>query len=175
MIPIRPQADATNKLSRGAKAESITTGVSIDRLDQIGTADAVPSTLEACLWQSSITNYQTADVPPSTLGSLHKSTTGSPHKRKGYLGQDCRRKASIAAIASRRMRSTSASTASSSSFAPGTTCLFKLFSSAKSVFSSVVKTSASYLEPAMRFFSSWMRCLVAWTLASRSSSSFSKR
>jgi hypothetical protein len=43
MIPIRPQADATSKLSRGAKAESMTIGVgntgseerpiSIDRLD----------------------------------------------------------------------------------------------------------------------------------------------
>jgi hypothetical protein len=53
MIPIRPQADATSKLSRGAKAESTRIGVgnignkerpiSIDRLDQIRTADAVPS------------------------------------------------------------------------------------------------------------------------------------
>jgi hypothetical protein len=77
MIPIRPQADATSKLSRGAEAESTTIGVgntgseerpiSVDRLDQIRTADAVPSTLEVCLWQSSIAGYQTADVPPSTL------------------------------------------------------------------------------------------------------------
>jgi hypothetical protein len=59
--------------------------MSIDRLNQIRTADAVPSTLEVCLWQSSITDYQTADVPPSTLGSLHKNTIGSLHKNTKFI------------------------------------------------------------------------------------------
>jgi hypothetical protein len=54
------EADATSKLSRGAKAEStrISVGIigdeerttSIDRPDQIRTADAVPPALELCLW-----------------------------------------------------------------------------------------------------------------------------
>jgi hypothetical protein len=54
------EADATSKLSRGAKAELTRIGVgiigdeerttSIDRPDQIRTADAVPPALELCLW-----------------------------------------------------------------------------------------------------------------------------
>jgi hypothetical protein len=39
-------------------------------------ANALPLTLEAFAYSNqSITNYQTADVPPSTLGSLHGFTT----------------------------------------------------------------------------------------------------
>jgi hypothetical protein len=46
MIPIRPQADATSKPSIGDEERT----TSIDRPDQIRTADAVPPALELCLW-----------------------------------------------------------------------------------------------------------------------------
>jgi hypothetical protein len=64
MAPIRPQADATSKLSKGAKAKSTTFDVgktgngkraderrSVRTItERIRTADAVPSAIEMCLW-----------------------------------------------------------------------------------------------------------------------------
>jgi hypothetical protein len=80
----------------------------------------------------------------------------------------------MASMVSRRTRSASAIAASSSLSSPDTICRLKVLNSASSVFSWVVRSSASYFELAMRFFSSWISCSIAWTLSLRSSSSVSK-
>jgi hypothetical protein len=80
----------------------------------------------------------------------------------------------MAAMASRWTRSASAIAASSSLSSPDTICQLKALNSASSVFSWVVRSSASCFELAMRFFSSWISRSVAQTLSLRSSSSFSR-
>jgi hypothetical protein len=81
----------------------------------------------------------------------------------------------MAPMASRRTRSTSAIAASSSLSSPNTICRLKILNSASSVFSWVVRSSASCFELAIKFFSSWISRSVARTLSLRSSSSLSKR
>jgi hypothetical protein len=78
----------------------------------------------------------------------------------------------MAAMASRRTRSAFAIAASSSLSSPDTICRLKALNSTSSVFSWVVRSSASYFELARRFFLSWISCSVAQTLSLRSSSSF---
>jgi hypothetical protein len=80
----------------------------------------------------------------------------------------------MAAIASRRTRSTSVIATSSSLSSPNTICQLKVLNSASSVFSWVVRSSASCFELTMRFFSSWISRSVAQTLSLRSSSSLSR-
>jgi hypothetical protein len=80
----------------------------------------------------------------------------------------------MAAMASRWTRSASAIVASSSLSSPDTICQLKALNSASSVFSWVVRSSASCFELAMRFFSSWISRSVAQTLSLRYSSSFSR-
>jgi hypothetical protein len=80
----------------------------------------------------------------------------------------------MASMASRRTRSASSITASSSLSSPNTICRFKVLNSASSVFSWVVRSSTSWFELAMRFFSSWISRSVARTLSLRSSSSLSR-
>jgi hypothetical protein len=85
-----------------------------------------------------------------------------------------RRNSSMAAMASRRTRSASMIAASSSLSSPNTVYQLKVLNSASSVFSWVVKSSASCFELAMRFFLSWISRSVAQTLSLRSSSSLSR-
>jgi hypothetical protein len=80
----------------------------------------------------------------------------------------------MASMSSRRMRSTSAIAASSSLSSPDTICRLKVLNSASTIFSWVVRSSASCFEQAMRFFLSWISRLVARTLSLRSFSSLSK-
>jgi hypothetical protein len=80
----------------------------------------------------------------------------------------------MASTALRRTRSTSAIAASSSLSSPDTICRLKVLNSASSIFSWVVRSSASCFELAMRFFSSWISRSVAQTLSLRSSSSLSR-
>jgi hypothetical protein len=77
-------------------------------------------------------------------------------------------------MASRRARSASAIAALSSLSSLDTTCRLKVLNSASSILSWVARSSASCFELAIRFFSSWISCLVARTLSLRSSSSLSK-
>jgi hypothetical protein len=81
----------------------------------------------------------------------------------------------MAPMASRRTRSTSAIAASSSLSSPNTICRLKILNSTSSVFSWVVRSSASYFELAIKFFLSWISRSVARTLSLRSSGSLSKR
>jgi hypothetical protein len=78
-------------------------------------------------------------------------------------------------MASRRTRSTSAIAASLSLSSPDTIYRLKILNSASSVFSWVARSSASYFELVIKFFSSWISRSVARTLSVRSSSSLSKR
>jgi hypothetical protein len=80
----------------------------------------------------------------------------------------------MAPMASRRTRSASAIAASSSLSSPDTICRLKILNSASSVFSWVARSSASYFELAIKFFSSWISRSVARTLSLRSSNSLSK-
>jgi hypothetical protein len=80
----------------------------------------------------------------------------------------------MVAMASRWTWSASAIAASSSLSSPNTICRLKVLNSASSVFSWMVKSSASCFELAMMFFSSWISRSVARTLSLRSSSSLSK-
>jgi hypothetical protein len=81
----------------------------------------------------------------------------------------------MAPMASRRTQSASAIAASSSLSSPYTICRLKVFNSASSVFSWVARSSTSYFELAIKFFSSWISHSIARTLSLRSSSSLSKR
>jgi hypothetical protein len=80
----------------------------------------------------------------------------------------------MASMVSSRARSNSAIAALSSLSSPDTICRLKVLNSTSSVFSWVVRSSASCFELAMRFFSSWISRSVARTLSLRSSSSLSK-
>jgi hypothetical protein len=80
----------------------------------------------------------------------------------------------MAAMASRWTRSAPRIAASSSVSSPNTICRLKVLNSASSVFSWVVRSSASYFELAMRYFSSWISRSVAQNLSLRSSSSLSR-
>jgi hypothetical protein len=80
----------------------------------------------------------------------------------------------MASMASRRTRSASMIAASSSLSSPDTICQLKVLNSVSSIFSWVVRSSTSYFELAMRFFSSWISRSVAQTFSLRSSSSLSK-
>jgi hypothetical protein len=80
----------------------------------------------------------------------------------------------MASMASRWMQSASTIVASLSLSSPDTIYRLKVLNSASSVFSWVVRSSASWFELAMSFFSSWISRLVARTLSLRSSSSLSK-
>jgi hypothetical protein len=80
----------------------------------------------------------------------------------------------MAAMASRRTRSASVIAASSSLSSPNIICRLMVLNYASSVFSWVVRSSASCFELAMRFFSSWISRSVAHTLSLRSSNSLSR-
>jgi hypothetical protein len=80
----------------------------------------------------------------------------------------------MATMASRRTWSASTIAASSSLSSPNTICRLKVLNSASSVFSWVVRSSASCFELAMRFFSSWISRSVAQNLSLRSSNSLSR-
>jgi hypothetical protein len=80
----------------------------------------------------------------------------------------------MAPMASRRIRSASATAASLSFSSPDTIYRLKILNSASSVFSWVDRSSASCFELAIKFFSSWINHSVARTLSLRSSSSLSK-
>jgi hypothetical protein len=55
-------------------------------IERIRTADALPSTLEVFAYGNrNTTNYQTADAPPLTLGSLHGDTVGSLHTDTKFI------------------------------------------------------------------------------------------
>jgi hypothetical protein len=80
----------------------------------------------------------------------------------------------MAPMASRRTWSASTIAASSSLSSPDTICRLKILNSTSSVFSWEARSSTSYFELAIKFFSSWISRSIAQTLPLRSSSSISK-
>jgi transposase InsO family protein len=108
------------------------------------------------------------------LSPYYAQANGQAEASNQSLIKLIKRNSSMAPMASRRTQSASTITASSSLSSPNTICRLKLLNPASSVFSRVVKSSASCLELATRFFSSLISRSVARTRSLRSSSSLSR-